>query len=103
MTSCRCSPEIGSSKTPPIPPGRLVIQIARYRGLHTVNVVRRPELIPELQALGADVVVTDDALLSQSLPKSHRERRAPRLERRRGRQLRNLALQPRGTLVNYGG
>lgn len=40
--------------------GRCVIQIARVLGLRTLNVVRRPELIDELFALGADRVVTEE-------------------------------------------
>jgi trans-2-enoyl-CoA reductase len=39
--------------------GRYVIGIARQLGLRTVNVVRRPELVPDLLALGADAVVLD--------------------------------------------
>jgi NADPH:quinone reductase-like Zn-dependent oxidoreductase len=39
--------------------GRAVIAFARERGLRTVNIVRRPELVAELTALGADVVVVD--------------------------------------------
>ncbi len=39
--------------------GRLLIVLARQRGLRTVNVVRRPELADELTALGADKVVVD--------------------------------------------
>ncbi len=40
--------------------GRCVIQLARRLGLRTLNVVRRPELIDELIALGADHVVTEE-------------------------------------------
>lgn len=40
--------------------GRSVIPIAKARGLKTINVVRRPELIPELKAIGGDVVVVDE-------------------------------------------
>lgn len=40
--------------------GRAVIQLARHFGLRTLNVVRRPELLPEILALGADVVVTEE-------------------------------------------
>ncbi|MCZ6679102.1 MAG: 2-enoyl thioester reductase domain-containing protein [Candidatus Poribacteria bacterium] len=47
--------------------GRFVLQIARFRGLKTVNVVRRQELISELQAEGADVVVTDEMPLSKQI------------------------------------
>ena len=39
--------------------GRLVIRLAKARGLHTLNVVRRDSLFPELQALGADACITD--------------------------------------------
>ncbi len=39
--------------------GRLLIVLARQRGLRTVNVVRRPELAAELAALGADIVLVD--------------------------------------------
>jgi trans-2-enoyl-CoA reductase len=46
--------------------GRAVIVMAKAIGVHTVNVVRRPELIPELRALGADAVfVESDQLVSQ--------------------------------------
>lgn len=39
--------------------GRLLIVLARQRGLRTVNVVRRAELAGELNALGADIVLVD--------------------------------------------
>ena len=39
--------------------GRLLIVLARQRGLRTVNVVRRAELADELKTLGADVVIVD--------------------------------------------
>jgi trans-2-enoyl-CoA reductase len=39
--------------------GRLVIQLAKARGWRTINLVRRPELIDELRALGGDVVLLD--------------------------------------------
>lgn len=39
--------------------GRAFIQLAKHFGIKTVNFVRRPELIEELKALGADVVVLD--------------------------------------------
>lgn len=40
--------------------GRAVIQIAHATGLRTVNIVRRQELVAELQAQGADLVLTED-------------------------------------------
>lgn len=39
--------------------GEYLIQIAKQRGLKSVNIVRRENLIPELEALGADIVLTD--------------------------------------------
>ena len=39
--------------------GRLLIVLARERGIRTVNVVRRAGLADELKALGADVVIVD--------------------------------------------
>lgn len=41
--------------------GRLVIQLARRRGIRTVNIVRREDARPELEALGADAVVVATA------------------------------------------
>lgn len=40
--------------------GRALIQIARKQGLRTLNFVRRPELVEEMKALGADAVFLDD-------------------------------------------
>lgn len=45
--------------------GRLVIRLAKARGLKTVNVVRREVLFPELKALGADQCVVDAADLGE--------------------------------------
>lgn len=39
--------------------GGYVIQLAKARGIRTVNVVRRAEVADDLKALGADVVVVD--------------------------------------------
>ena len=39
--------------------GRWVIAFAKTRGLKTVNIVRRPELVAELEAIGGDVVVVE--------------------------------------------
>ena len=40
--------------------GRSLIAIAKQRGIRTISFVRRPELIDELKAAGADVVLLDD-------------------------------------------
>lgn len=45
--------------------GRYVIQLAKARGLRTVNVVRRGGLAESLQALGADVVAVDGEDLAE--------------------------------------
>lgn len=45
--------------------GRAVIAIAREKGYRTLNVVRRPELVDELKALGADEVVVGIEELKQ--------------------------------------
>src|SRR5713101_6245647 len=47
--------------------GRWVIAFAKTRGLKTVNIVRRPELVPELQAIGGDVVVVDSPDASKEI------------------------------------
>ncbi|MGA9720958.1 MAG: zinc-dependent alcohol dehydrogenase family protein [Candidatus Binatus sp.] len=47
--------------------GRWVIAFAKARGLKTVNIVRRRELVPELQAIGGDVVVVDSPDVSKEI------------------------------------
>jgi NADPH:quinone reductase-like Zn-dependent oxidoreductase len=39
--------------------GRAAIQIARSRGIRTVNIVRREDVIPDLKGIAADVVLVD--------------------------------------------
>jgi mitochondrial enoyl-[acyl-carrier protein] reductase / trans-2-enoyl-CoA reductase len=45
--------------------GRHLIVLAKEKGVHTVNVVRRNDVFDELKALGADVVLTDGADLAE--------------------------------------
>jgi mitochondrial enoyl-[acyl-carrier protein] reductase / trans-2-enoyl-CoA reductase len=45
--------------------GRHLIVLAKAKGVHTVNVVRRSDVASELQALGADVVLVDGPDLAQ--------------------------------------
>src|SRR6201981_3471312 len=47
--------------------GRWVIAFAKRRGLKTVNIVRRQELVPELEAIGGDVVVVDSPDVSERI------------------------------------
>lgn len=49
--------------------GQLVIRLAAHRGIKTINIVRRAELVPELEAIGADVVLVGD----DNLPERIRE------------------------------
>jgi NADPH:quinone reductase-like Zn-dependent oxidoreductase len=50
--------------------GRWVIAFAKARGLKTVNIVRRPELVPDLQAIGADAVVVDSPDVTKEIKKA---------------------------------
>ena len=50
--------------------GRLLIVLARQRGLRTVNVVRRADLADELKALGADLVIVDGDDLAARVAKA---------------------------------
>ncbi len=47
--------------------GRLVIRLARTRGLRTMNVVRRDTLFAELKALGADACAVDGPNLAETV------------------------------------
>jgi trans-2-enoyl-CoA reductase len=40
--------------------GKILIGVARERGIRTINVVRRKELIDPLRTMGADAVIVDD-------------------------------------------
>ncbi|MGB1875701.1 MAG: zinc-dependent alcohol dehydrogenase family protein [Rhodospirillaceae bacterium] len=50
--------------------GRYLIELAKLRGIKTINVVRRPELIDELKALGGDIVLVDSDDLSERVLKA---------------------------------
>jgi len=50
--------------------GRAIIPIAKGRGYRTVNLVRRPELVDELKALGGDVVLVDGPDLPARIAKA---------------------------------
>ncbi|MET8412587.1 zinc-dependent alcohol dehydrogenase family protein [Streptomyces sp. NPDC005195] len=47
--------------------GRSVMAVAKSKGIKTVNVVRRPELVGELTALGGDIVLVDGPDLPQRI------------------------------------
>jgi NADPH:quinone reductase-like Zn-dependent oxidoreductase len=85
--------------------GRCVIQLARRLGLHTLNIVRRPELIDELLALGADRVVLDTTdLRAEGTPLMDGARARLALNAVGGASALNLAnaLAPGSPLVTYG-
>jgi trans-2-enoyl-CoA reductase len=48
--------------------GRAVIQLAKALGLRTLNIVRRVELVEELEKIGADVVITEETNLRDEVP-----------------------------------
>ena len=85
--------------------GRAVIQISRELGYRTVNVVRRAELIEELRAEGADVVLLDDDNLREAVA-SGDESSPIRLARTRLAEESALRLAkivaPEATVVTYG-
>ena len=84
--------------------GRWVIAFAKTRGLKTVNIVRRLELLAELQAIGADIVVVDSADVSKEIGAA-----VGRTELRLaldgvsgpGTGVLAATLSPHGTLVSY--
>jgi trans-2-enoyl-CoA reductase len=85
--------------------GRFVIQLSRYLGFRTVNVVRRAELEAELKPLGADHVVTEAIDLPARIrAMTGGSRPALGFNAVGGDSALNLAkaLDKRGTLVTYG-
>ena len=85
--------------------GRLVIRLARARGVKTVNVVRRESLFGELKALGADVCVVDGPDLAEAV--KSQTRGAPirlGLDAVSGRATGRLSacLAENGVVCNYG-
>src|SRR5437773_8810151 len=85
--------------------GRLVIRLARPRGVKTVNVVRRESLFGELKALGGDVCVLDGPDLAAAVKAQTRE--APirlGLDAVSGRATARLSacLADGGVVCNYG-
>lgn len=85
--------------------GSSVVQLARARGLKTVNVVRRTELVPELEALGADAVIVDGPDLAARIREATGEA-PPRLaiDAIGGSAFSTLveAVADGGTIVSYG-
>lgn len=86
--------------------GRHVIRLASARGCKTANIVRRAELIPELEAHGADLVVVDaDDVGAEIRRRVGAEARVPLgIDAVGGDGSRKLAdsLSDGGVVVNYG-
>jgi NADPH:quinone reductase-like Zn-dependent oxidoreductase len=84
--------------------GRWVIAFAKMRGLKTVNIVRRPELVAELEAIGGDVVVVDSPDVSERIKAAAGQAELHlALDGVSGPATGVLAatLSPRGTLVSF--
>ena len=85
--------------------GQALISLAKAEGVHTVNVVRRPKPIPQLQAQGGDVVLMEGEGLAERVKKATGG--APirlAIDAVGGRQIMHLAdcLAEGGKVVNYG-
>lgn len=86
--------------------GRLVIQIGRLRGYRTINLVRRPEQVDELLALGADAAFAtgDGDVVERIRQLTDGKGAAGALDAVGGETgaLALRALRPGGTLLLYG-
>jgi mitochondrial enoyl-[acyl-carrier protein] reductase / trans-2-enoyl-CoA reductase len=86
--------------------GRNLIAFARDRGLKTVSLVRREELVPELKAAGGDVVLVDGADAPKRIAEATGKARIRlAVDGVAGESFTTLtaALAPGGKLVTYGG
>jgi NADPH:quinone reductase-like Zn-dependent oxidoreductase len=84
--------------------GRWVIAFAKVRGLKTVNIVRRPELVPEIEAIGGDLAFIDSPDVSERIKAAVGQAQLRlALDGVSGPATGALAatLSPRGTLVSY--
>lgn len=85
--------------------GQCLIRFARAEGIHTLNVVRRSELIAPLEALGADAVLVDGPdLAEQARVVTHGKGARLAIDAVGGTAVTRLAdcLADGGTAVNYG-
>lgn len=85
--------------------GQYLIQLARRRGLRTINVVRREDVAGRLHDLGADVVLTDGEDLPQRVAKAIGAAAVKlAIDAVAGDAAARLAacLAPGGLLLNYG-
>ena len=86
--------------------GASVIALARARGVHTINVVRRESLVAPLKAMGADIVAVEGDDLGQRVRREIGADAAVKLaiDAVAGSACLHLAdcLSDGGTVVNYG-
>lgn len=85
--------------------GVSLIQIAKARGLHTVNVVRRIDQVEPLRALGADVVLVDGPdLAARVAPACGKARIRLGIDAIAGQAVERIAqcMADDGVIVNYG-
>tara|TARA_A100001035_G_scaffold201161_1_gene161506 strand:+ start:201 stop:1133 length:933 start_codon:yes stop_codon:yes gene_type:complete len=85
--------------------GRYIIQLAKTKGVKTLNVVRRTELVGELRKIGADVVLLDGDDLAKRVRSEVGDANIPlAIDAVAGEGTLSLggALSEGGTVVNYG-
>jgi NADPH:quinone reductase-like Zn-dependent oxidoreductase len=84
--------------------GSNLIRLAHADGIHTVNVVRRQELVAPLQALGADIVLVDGDDLAARVQAAGAGPIRLAIDAIGGEAVMRLAdcLAEGGTVVNYG-
>jgi len=85
--------------------GRYIIQLAKTKGVKTLNVVRRTELVGELRKIGADVVLLDGDDLAKRVRSEVGDANIPlAIDAVAGEGTLRLggALSEGGTVVNYG-
>ena len=85
--------------------GRYIIQLAKTKGVKTLNVVRRTELFGELRKIGADVVLLDGDDLAKRVRSEVGDANIPlAIDAVAGEGTLSLggALSEGGTVVNYG-
>tara|TARA_B000000565_G_scaffold135813_1_gene102599 strand:- start:3482 stop:4414 length:933 start_codon:yes stop_codon:yes gene_type:complete len=85
--------------------GRYIIQLAKTKGVKTLNVVRRTELVEELRKIGADVVLLDGDDLATRVRSEVGDANIPlAIDAVAGEGTLRLggALSEGGTVVNYG-
>ncbi|MFK7836882.1 MAG: zinc-dependent alcohol dehydrogenase family protein [Sulfitobacter sp.] len=86
--------------------GRMVIRFAHEMGVHTINIVRRTDVVDALKADGADIVIVDDGKTDLAQAIADVAQTAPKLalDAVGGRATSPLAaaLASSGTIATYG-